>query len=116
MKTWEEIKKQYTRKDSIERYAPPAVKSTKIFKKKEQSYNLDWEFAKYIWPRLIWFKERTPGVPGGLEEKEWKEILDKMINAFGLAAQGAWNLDEEDFDDVKEGMELFIDWYFALWW
>jgi len=70
-----------------------------------------------------------------LAQKEWIKILDKIILAFDLIRQIQYDgnrefylpnlsqelktkcncLTKEEDDAMKEGMNLFRDWFFALW-
>lgn len=60
----------------------------------------------------------------GLGEKEWSDILNKMIFAFEWAMlhEEGKNIDlpEEEakanWDKFSEGMKLFGEWFMALWW
>ena len=83
------------------------------------TWSLDWAIAKFTLPRLIRYKEVTNGYPAKFEsEKEWYEILDKMIAAFTLIAKdGSWALwNEEQRKIINEGLDLFREYYFDLWW
>ena len=80
--------------------------------------------ASFVLPRLIRFKEVTNGYPHGLTEEKWNEILDKMIFAFewALANDELENhelsdkIKDDNWKKYKEGMELFAEWFMALWW
>ena len=51
----------------------------------EELWNLDSTFCKWMIPRLKTFKEKTCGFPVDLNNiDEWKEIIQKMIDAFEL--------------------------------
>ena len=87
-------------------------------------WSLNGTITSFILPRLKRFKEITCDYPSDLSEKEWNNILEKMITAFEY-------LENEDFgvDDTKsgidrcavrekvinEGLELFIKHYNSLW-
>jgi hypothetical protein len=117
-----------------------------------QTWNLDYEIAKFIVPRLKRFKEITIGVPCNLPsfnidqrsedadkkaEKEWDDILDKMIKGFEwLLKEDDWVFDSysdpsltdkakyEEYKkrqrlvqkEVTEGLNLFKIYYRNLWW
>lgn len=76
--------------------------------------DLDLSITEYVLPRLKAFKKHTIGHPAMMTEEEWNIILDKMINAFEWQSRFNCSLDEEP-DDVREGMGLFIKWYRSLW-
>lgn len=76
---------------------------------------LDSAICKFILPRLKQFKEYKIGHPCNLSEKEWNEVIDKMIKAFEV-------YDDDNDIDVKErnkiideGFQLFIDYFGHLW-
>lgn len=83
-----------------------------------ETWCLSETIAKFIYPRIKEFSEICPGYPGRLKsEKEWQEILKKIVFAFQLIAnvdQLRWT--EEQKQIVQEGLDLFREWYFALWW
>ena len=59
--------------------------------------NLDSTLAKFILPRLEFFKKNTTLTPMDLTEEEWKDVLDKMVNAFKLVL----DTHEPDFIKIK---------------
>lgn len=100
-------------------------------------FSLDYTLSLFIYSRLCYFREHigpiaTPGCLTSLradnlskEEREkaheeahkkWEEILDKMVLAFRLQIEGF----DEGYEgiqreQVREGMQLFIEYYDALW-
>lgn len=81
------------------------------------TFSLDYSVAKVILPRLKRFRQLTIGTPANLEEKEWQEILDKMIASFEFAAsEERWNAGPEDYEKHNEGLDLFAKHYWSLWW
>lgn len=80
-----------------------------------ETWNLYYSLALEIYPRLCYFRERTIAYPLGLNEKEWDEILDKMIRAFKLILIDDCH-DDEKVKEVEEGLRLFAKWYLELWW
>lgn len=78
-----------------------------------ETWSLDSTISKFIEPRLRVFREIHGGYPGNMTEDEWDEILYKMIRAFEYI-----NKDEtyEHQDEVKEGLDLFREHFFGLWW
>jgi len=81
-------------------------------------WSLDHSLAKLILPRLKYFRNYAPGFPGCLSsEKEWEEILDKMIAAFEFAAsEDYWTYETEPHEKFHEGLKLFEEYYSSLWW
>ena len=76
-------------------------------------WNLNATIAQFILPRLKRFREINKSYPKAISEKEWNEILDKMIKFFEEY------LDENNYleDNLeKEGIELFAKYFLDLWW
>ena len=82
------------------------------------TFNLDYNISKYILPRLKIFKETHMTFPPNLTEEEWNNILDKMILAFELTTRenGIRIWSEEESKQIDEGLNLFREWFMALWW
>ena len=78
-----------------------------------ETWSLDRTISRFIEPRLRVFKELHIGYPSSMTEEEWNEILDKMLRAFELI-----NKDDtyEHGEEVKEGLDLFREYFFSLWW
>lgn len=82
-----------------------------------ETWSLDYSLAKIIAPRLKLFKKLTIGVPDGLTQREWFDILDKMIASFEFASsQERWMASDEEYQEHSEGLQLFAKYYFYLWW
>lgn len=91
-----------------------------------ETWNLGHCIIAFTLPRLKRFKETHNGYPMGMSEKQWSEILDKMIFAM------EWALKEDAMTDdyekltqkekkanwkkYEEGMKLFSDYLLHLWW
>lgn len=67
--------------------------------------NLDETLAKFILPRLKFFKKKTNASPQDLTLEEWKDILDKIILAFELILDTS----EPDFGEYKCHIEKVND-------
>ncbi len=81
------------------------------------TFSLDHSLAKVILPRLKRFKEVTIAHPSDMSEKEWEEKLDKMIAAFEFAgSEERWMAKPEEYTKHQEGINLFAEYYWALWW
>ena len=60
-------------------------------------YNLDNTIARFILPRLKFFRKKICSCPYGFTLEEWKDILDKMILAFELILDKS----EPNFGELK---------------
>jgi hypothetical protein len=107
-----------------------------------ETWDLGWEVANFVSPRIKRLKELNNGIPGtvidgshpeGLKEdsdeyhdyykKKWDETLDKIAEAMDI-------IKDDDFYDesdvvgyqkkqeakVKEGLGLFAEYFQSLWW
>ena len=92
----------------------------------EEILKLDITIAKFIVPRLKLFREREDSCPLRFDnEQEWYDILDKMIKAFEhlTKCNSCICTDDPDWKDkenirnreIKEGLNLFAEYYRALW-
>ena len=71
----------------------------------------DYYLSKHIYKVLIEFKKHNIGHPTELTEKEWDEILDKMIWSFGFYPNA-----EPEFDELEqEGIDFFAKYFKHLW-
>lgn len=84
-------------------------------------WNADMAIAKYAIP-LIKYQKKTNRTPGGLTQKKWHNILDKIIYSLEhFADEEKWchfNTQEEYEEAEKKidaGMKLFAKWFAALW-
>lgn len=87
----------------------------------DELWNLDCTIAKFVLPRLKRFKKHTIAHPATLTEKQWDNILDKMIFSFEhIASDNLWALEsvgnKKIEKKVQEGLQLFATWFTALWW
>jgi hypothetical protein len=82
-----------------------------------ETWSLDYSLAKIVLPRLKRFKEIGFAIPVPLSEEEWFSTLDKMIAAFEFAAsEKRWSAGPEEYEKHNEGLMLFAQYYWALWW
>lgn len=100
----------------------------------EECWNLDVSIAALILPRLIHFRDSYSGVPSMfikydeqsniINEKEaydkWREVLNKMIDAFYLVAAAVnFSCEVEELkaisERIDEGLQLFAKYYLSLW-
>lgn len=90
----------------------------------KETWNLDITFAKLVLPRLKAFKLYVNGYPDFAfnSMEEWYGAIDKMIAAFQLIADGKRFeiMAEEERSQVEkvmdDGLDLFREYYFNLWW
>lgn len=81
-------------------------------------WSLDYTIARFVYPRLKAFSEDIYTTPPGLSVEEWKEKLDKMARAFELTINDDWETSEEyekQDNEIKEGLNLFCEYFQALW-
>ena len=83
-----------------------------------ETWSLTDTICNFIIPRLIRFKEISATIPRQLTEDEWNLILDKMINAFQLTSKdnGSRIWTDDESNQIKEGLDLFREWFMGLWW
>lgn len=82
----------------------------------EECWNLDITFAKYILPRLKYYKSHAHGYPPSITWDEWMEILNKMIKSFELVLEDDYLFcNKEKSDVIQEGLNLFAEYYRNLW-
>lgn len=80
------------------------------------TWNLEITIARFIYPRLLRFKELNDGTPIGLTDQEWDCILDDMIYTMFVYSQYDWDELEVDSERAKRGLKLFSKWFPDLWW
>lgn len=84
-------------------------------------WSLDWTFAKFILPRLKFFREINSthplgGHPGDLSMEEWNSRLDDMIYALEVNADGHWGAPgDTDWTRHSRGLQYFGKHFNDLW-
>lgn len=80
-------------------------------------FNLDMTFSMYIYSHLCYFRDNClNGYPGSMTFEQWKDIINKMIEAFKLQIIEDNNiLSKNKQKKIKYGMRLFIKYYNYLW-
>lgn len=82
-----------------------------------ETWSLDMTIAKFILPRLIRLKELKQQNllhPGELNDsREWSDIMDKMIFSFKWVVEDSETIIPVE---VNEGLDLFREYFFRLWW
>ena len=96
----------------------------------EDVWNLDTRLASIISEHLHAFLKASKGAPGGVPSiihssnieqsyREWLKIIRKMIYAFDtyltFNSSQKYDKQSEEAIKVKEGMQLFIDYFNYLW-
>ena len=96
----------------------------------EDVWNLDTRSASIISSHLHAFLTASKGTPRGVPgvvrslnteqgHREWQKIIRKMIYAFDtyltFDSSQKYDKQSEDAIKVKEGMQLFIDYFNYLW-
>lgn len=83
-----------------------------------ETWSLDFTFACYIYSHLCFFKEHClMAHPAYMTEKQWSDILNKMIKAFKLYIQPDEKRDTKNKQkQINYGMRLFIKHFSELWW
>jgi hypothetical protein len=74
-------------------------------------WNLDWEIAKFVLPRLKAFAEsmKRPEC-----DQEWQQIMDDMVYAFEVHAKEPPVFDA-DWGRRDRGLKHFAEHYGCLW-
>ncbi len=97
-------------------------------------WSLDSEIIKFVYPRLKALREVPPhgtpihrtelypedheeaGLPRALTLEEWDSILGEMLVGFKLVVDAdCYPLDPDEHAQLEKSMDLFREWFFALW-
>ena len=83
-------------------------------------YGLYYRHAQWCLKRVSILRKTTRSYPMGLTEYEWDEILFKICLAFHIIVESDETIEEKYHSDraqeqIKEGLELFAEWYNSLW-
>ena len=97
-------------------------KLTRGFSDKD-TWNLEHTIAKFVFPRLIRFKEIGKCCPMNLTDEEWEIKLNDMIFAMKYAANQFKNKEfykDEEYrvfnERIDRGTKFFGEYFFDLWW
>jgi hypothetical protein len=84
----------------------------------DETWNLDRRLAANIAPRLRLFKQLTHCSPMDISFEEWHRNLDQMIFSMEYLASDYEDRkeDEETWNKVQAGCELFGRYLPQLWW
>lgn len=76
-------------------------------------WSLDWYLLTWLPSALRHFNENRVGYPGGMTDKEWSTILEKMADKIENMYTA---LDESTSNDIdKGGMEMLVEHFWGLW-
>ena len=97
-------------------------------------WSLDFAIIKFTYPRLKAFRELPPcgvpmhptevypegheeaGLPRALETAEWDAILGEILKGFELVVKAdCYPLHGKSHEQLEKSMDLFREWFFALW-
>ena len=82
-----------------------------------ESWNLYKHMAQFLYPRLVYFKNKNILLsPFGETEEESNENLDKMIFAMRVLALGGSDDEEIFWTRIKEGCELIGKYFLKFCW
>lgn len=95
----------------------------------EETWSLDHSFACWAVPRLAFLRDNHHGYPGCLiteydekgnpanddGDKKWVAILDEMIEGFLLYAEDCCPTEKDKIKKVDRALELFKEYFYALW-
>jgi hypothetical protein len=97
-------------------------------------WSLDYATIKFIYPRLKALRELPPhgtpvhptdlypeghdeaGLPRALTTEEWDAILGEMLIGMKMVVdEDCYPLDPEQHAQLEKSMDVFREWFFALW-
>ena len=94
----------------------------------KEMWSLDYSFAKWALPRVLYFKifcseHGTPGdfveiLDNGEQivyEDEWEEVLTKIITALRLIVYDCTTVEKDSNQKIEEGLKLFSVYIRAMW-
>lgn len=82
-----------------------------------ETWSLDNTISNFIIPRLRRFNEIKPNYPPDLSMSEWTDKINKMIEAFELNIKDTNSfISEDEQEKITEGLDLFRQYFFNLWW
>lgn len=93
------------------------IRSLKAGFNVEDTFSLDVSMAKWITPRLKYFKENLHGYPPDVTPEQWDEILEEMYIGFKVSSRRYEDFPTtaEKAEKIKRALELFHKYYFDLW-
>jgi hypothetical protein len=89
------------------------------------TWSLDNTMCSWLLPRIKRFKELNDGYPSSLSEKEWNEILDKIIESLEWYQEHCYDLPRTKEENLEwrenkkkciENLHLLAEYWSDLWW
>ena len=83
-----------------------------------ETWSLDYSIAKFVLPRLKYFKKTSKGWPAIFKTQEdWFVEVDKMILAFEMMLNDwDWDTNKSKIKKIKLGLDSFRKYFNNLWW
>lgn len=81
-----------------------------------ETWALDYTIASFVYPRLIRYKKLNNGYPPDLTWETWNLYLDKMIKSMKYMIDGELVTDQDKFNEMEEGFNLFGKYFMSLGW
>lgn len=79
-------------------------------------WNLDEAIARFVLPRLTYYKDIHTGYPTDCTFEKFEEYLDKMIYSFKcIAYRQHYLMPVEKQKEIQEGLNLFGKYFMSLW-
>jgi len=78
----------------------------------DEIWALDYTIVRFTLPRLKLFKNASSSYPDGITRDEWIHILDEIIWAF---ENYRTTHSKEELKRMEEGVGLFGEYFFQLW-
>ena len=83
------------------------------------TWSLDYSMAKWLYPRLVHFKETTQSYPDRYTYNEWIELLEEICEGIELYLKNTYSCSLEDDrkgrEAYKKSMQLIVDNLHDLW-
>ncbi|MBR4315909.1 MAG: hypothetical protein IKP65_02920 [Alphaproteobacteria bacterium] len=88
----------------------------------DETWSLYTSTVLFFLPRIKRFKKIIEDLrmhPASLNEQEWIDILNKIVNSFELMFKediNGKNITKEEQEQINEGLDLFGKYFQDLWW
>lgn len=83
----------------------------------DELWNLDMTIVEFTLPRLKEFAKMTGGYPVNFSDSnDWYTVLGKIIKAFELYSDDKAIHNSDEREKIKEGLDLFREYFSSLWW
>jgi len=81
-----------------------------------ETWNLDWQLAKWIHPRLVRYREVNCGHPCDLTMEQWNKKIDDFIWLFSRVINSDEEFKPEELERYESVRKDFGIWMHHLWW